>query len=148
MKNERLQQLRTQFGLSAEFDIHDPRNLAPICSACNGPGGKGDKDLSDVPVLLLRLRKAEKLRSTVIKKVHSFATPGKTATALILAKEADLSDPATRQAFEAHAPAVVQKLALLDEAKAEFVSFRTVEVQVDEDHYHPDLEVGILSREG
>jgi 5-methylcytosine-specific restriction endonuclease McrA len=144
--DERLQQLATQFGLPAEFDVHDPRNLAPICSSCNGPGGKGDEDLGDTPVVLIRLRRAEKLRSTVIKKVQTFAVPGKTATALLLAKEADLSDPATRQAFEAHAPAVVQKLALLDEAKVEFVSFRTVEVQVDEDHYHPDLQVGISLR--
>lgn len=144
--DERLQQLATQLGLPAEFDVHDPRNLAPICSSCNGPEGKGDEDLSDAPVMLIRLRRAEKLRSTVIKKVQTFASSGETATALILAKEADLSNPATRQAFEAHAPAVVQKLALLDEAKVEFVSFRTVEVQVDEDHYHANLQVGISLR--
>jgi hypothetical protein len=30
--------------------------------------------------------------------------------------------------------------------RADFVSFRTVEVQVDKDHHHPDLKVGISLR--
>jgi hypothetical protein len=63
VKDERLEELAAQFGLDTGFDIHDPRNLAPICSSCNGPGGKGDMDLGDVPIVLTRLRKAEKLRS-------------------------------------------------------------------------------------
>lgn len=146
VKHGQLQELLTRFSLPAEFEVHDPRNLAPICSSCNGRGEKGDQDLSDVPVVLTKLKKAEKLRSTVIERVRTFAVPGKTAGALILAIEADLSNPATRKAFEAHAPAVVQKLALLDEAKVDFVSFRTVEVRVDEDHERPDLKVGISLR--
>jgi hypothetical protein len=141
MKDEQLQELAKQFRLPADFDVHDPYNLAPICSSCNGPGGKSDEEFVHVPVVLNRLRKAEKLRSTVIKRVQTFAAPGKTAAALILAKEADLSSPTTRQAFETYAPAVVQKLVLLDEVKAEdFVSFGTAKVQVDGD---PRLKVGV-----
>jgi hypothetical protein len=145
-EGERLQQLKTQFGLPADFDIHDPRNLAPICPSCNGPRHKGGQDLSKVPVVLDKLRTAMALRSKVIEEVQTFANPSKTAEGLILANDADLSKPATRQAFETYAPAVVQKLALLDEAKADFVSFRTVEVQVDENHDPPDLKVGISLR--
>jgi hypothetical protein len=68
--------------------IHDPRNLAPICSSCNGPGGKGGDDLSDLPVVLSKLKQAVNLRSKVIKKAQTFRNPGKTAAALILAREA------------------------------------------------------------
>lgn len=146
VSDERLQYLTRQFDLPAEFDIHDPRNLAPICPSCNGATGKGGQDLGDVPVVLNRLHTAMNLRSKVIKEVQAFANPSKTAAALIMANEADLSNPATRQAFEAHAPAVVQKLALLDEAKADFASFRSVAVQVDEIHFNPDLQVGISLR--
>lgn len=142
VKDERLQELLEQFCLPAEFDVHDPRNLAPICSSCNGPGGKGDKDLSHVPVVRNKLMKAERLRPTVIEKVKTFAVPGRVAAALILAKEADLNNPTTRRAFEEHAPAVVQKLAFLDEAKVDYLSFRTVEVQV-EDHPTVLLDVDI-----
>jgi hypothetical protein len=140
-EGERLQQLVKQFGLPVDFDVHDARNLAPICSQCNGKGGKGDQDLIHLPVVLTRLRKAEKLRSTVRKKVETFADPGKAAAALIVVKEAQLSDHRTKQAFAEHGPAVVQKLVLLDEASAtDFVSFRTAEVQVGD---APPLEVGV-----
>lgn len=142
----RLKRLAAEFGLPSGFDVHDPRNLALICQSCNGPDGKGSDDLSSYPVVINRLNKAERLRSIVIEKVHNFAASGKTAEALVLAREADLGDARTRQAFEQYAPAVVQKLALVNEDKAEFTYFITTEVRVDEDLHQPDLEVGISLR--
>src|SRR4051794_7823335 len=38
----RLQQLVEQHGLAADFDLHAPANLAPICGACNTE--KSDRD--------------------------------------------------------------------------------------------------------
>ena len=146
VKDEALQRWKAQFNLPDEFNIHDPGNLAPICAPCNGPSGKGNQDLINVPVLHDKLRRARHLRSKVIEEVRTFANTNKLAEALILATEADLSNSATKQAFEEYAPAVVQKLALLDEAKADFVSFRTVTIQVDENRYRPELKVGISLR--
>ena len=144
---ERLQWWKTQFGLPDEFDVHDPGNLAPICSKCNGPARKGSKDQGDKPVVLNELQKARKLRPKVIRDVQDFAKPSKTAEALLRANEADLSNPGARQMFETYAPAVVQKLALLDEDKADFTSVKTVAVEVDAEHRDPDLKVGIFLRE-
>jgi len=84
---------------------------------------KKNENLSELPIVINRLSKAERLRSTAIDRVRNFAASGKTAEALILAREADLQNPQTRQAFEEYAPAIVQKLALLDEAKADFTRF-------------------------
>jgi 5-methylcytosine-specific restriction endonuclease McrA len=65
----RLQQLIYDYGLPDTFDLHDVRNLAPICSLCNGPSGKGDKEPPRVPVVLDKLRRAEILRPEVIDEV-------------------------------------------------------------------------------
>jgi hypothetical protein len=143
---ERLQWWKTQFGLPDEFDIHDPGNLAPACGNCNGPSNKGGEDWSDLPVVANKLQKARDLRSKVIRDVQDFAKPSKTAEALIRANDADLSNPGARQMFETYAPAVVQKLALLDEDKADFTSAKTVAVEVDATHRDPELEVGIFLR--
>ncbi|MGW0469497.1 hypothetical protein ACWDX6_30250 [Streptomyces sp. NPDC003027] len=35
-----LARLKTAYGLRADFDLQDPRNLAPICRPCNGVEGK------------------------------------------------------------------------------------------------------------
>ncbi|MFF0121260.1 hypothetical protein ACFYP0_18960 [Micromonospora arida] len=113
-----------------DFDIHDPANLAPICSSCNGPAGKGGEDLSNKPVVLSNLRRAERLRPKVVKQVQTFGNSRKTAENLIKANETDLSDPRARRAFEDHAPAIVQKLALLGEEKADFLVLRTIDIEI------------------
>jgi 5-methylcytosine-specific restriction endonuclease McrA len=38
---ECLKELKDKYGLPEDFDIDAPQNLAPICSVCNGPRGKG-----------------------------------------------------------------------------------------------------------
>lgn len=144
--SERLQWWKTQLSLPDEFDVHDPGNLAPICRKCNGPARKGGKDQSDKPIVLNELQKARELRSKVIRDVQDFAKPSKTAEALLRANEADLSNPGARQMFETYAPAVVQKLALLGEDKADFTSVKTVAVEVDAEHREPELKVGIFLR--
>ncbi len=135
---KRLQQLVTKFALPPDFEVHDPRNLAPICRQCNGSGGKGD-EVVDIPAVHDKLRRAESLRSQVIRRVESFAAPGRTAAALIMVKEADVTEDKTRIAFAEHGPAVMQKLVLLGEAYNDYKSFRTVPVEVDDGS---PLEVG------
>lgn len=136
---KRLDELRTVYGLAEDFDIDDPQNLAPICSACNGQRGKGKKEYGPVPMLMGLLQRARALRPTVIDQVARFGNSGRVADHLLRAAEADLADPNVRQAFAEHAPAVVQKLAFLDAEKADFVSFRTVTVAP----YLGLLEVGV-----
>lgn len=127
--------------LPADFDVDDPRNLAPICSPCNGPAGKGAADLSDTPMLLRKLRQAERLRPEVNKMVTEFGNSRRAAESLLRAIETDLNDPRARAAFETHAPGIVQKLALLDETLADYHSSRTVECALG--HSEP-LEVSLV----
>lgn len=113
--------------LPADFDVDDPRNLAPICAPCNGSAGKGAADLSDTPMLLRKLRQADALRPKVIQMVTEFGNSRRTAESLLRAIETDLNDPRARAAFTAHAPGVVQKLAMLDESLADYHTSRIVE---------------------
>jgi hypothetical protein len=74
------------------------------------------------------LHHAETLRPHVIRMVNTFGNSRKTAEHLLGAIETDLTDPRARQAFEDHAPAIVQKLAMMDESKADYETVRTVEL--------------------
>ncbi|MEV0663587.1 hypothetical protein ACIBI3_29665 [Actinomadura luteofluorescens] len=130
--------LIANYGLPEDFDFDDSRNLAPICSACNGTRGKGKNEYGDKPVYMEQLRRAGEFRSTVIEQVLSFGNSKRVAEYLLRVSKTDLSDPKARQAFERHAPAIVQKLALLDEARVDYVSFRTKTVTVNGEN----LEVG------
>lgn len=86
---------------------------------------------SDTPLLLSKLRRARTLRPRVIQMVTEFGNSSRTAENLLRAIETDLNDPSARRAFEAHAPAIVQKLAMIDETKADHQSVRTVELEID-----------------
>jgi hypothetical protein len=136
---ERVRELMDQYGLPSDFDLDAPGNLAPICSVCNGPRGKGKKEHLR-PVVLDQLVRALELGPAVVEQVRGFGNSRRVAEHLLRASQTDLSDPDARQAFEEHAPAVTQKLALLDSEKVDFVSFSTTEVEIDEGS---DLEVGL-----
>ena len=79
------------------------------------------------------------IQPAVVEQVLRFGNSNRVAEHLLRASQTDLSDPEARQAFEEHAPAVVQKLALLDSERADFVSFSTKMVEIDEES---TLEVG------
>ncbi|MFD3997124.1 HNH endonuclease [Streptomyces sp. NPDC058583] len=137
---QRLKKLKAEYGLPHDFDIDGPENLAPICPVCNGPRGKGNRTYGPVPVVLDQLARAHALRPRVIEQVSKFGNSTRAAEHLLRASESDLNDPRVRQAFEEHAPAIVQKLALLNEDKADFVTFRSTLVQP---FYTEPREVGI-----
>ncbi|QIY98256.1 HNH endonuclease [Streptomyces sp. S1D4-11] len=138
---KRLMELKVEYGLPKDFDIDDPQNLAPICSPCNGRRGKGKKVYGPVPVVLSNLDRARELRPKVVRQVSEFGNSKRVAEHLLRASVADLSDPKARRAFEEHAPVVVQKLALVNKEKADFVTFRTVTVLAQDDEL--PVEVGI-----
>jgi hypothetical protein len=125
----RLQELKRSYSLPTGFDLHDPRNLAPICIPCNGVESKGNAAY-DAPIVMTRLKAAEKRRSAVIARVRKFGQSGKVAEHLLHAATADLRDPDIRQEFLDHAPAVVQILAMTDQGLGNYHSFREVEVAV------------------
>ncbi|MFE4423731.1 hypothetical protein [Streptomyces sp. NPDC056817] len=125
----RLEELKSAYRLPIDFDLHDPRNLAPICTSCNGVEGKGNTT-HVAPVVMTRLKYAEKRRSAVIARVLKFGRSGKVAEHLLQAAMADLSDPDIRQEFVEHAPAVVQTLAMTDPELGDYLSFHLVEVAV------------------
>lgn len=133
-----LQAIIAELGLPDEFDVNDPRNLALICKPCNVE--KGAQDFSHAPVLLSKLKKAERLRAQVIKKVGWFGHSSDIANALLFATEASLEDPESSQAFVELAPAVVQRLALVDESLVDYKTVRQVSVEVGSGEF---LEVSV-----
>jgi hypothetical protein len=140
---EKLLELRKKHGLPTDFDLHDPMNLAPICTRCNGPSGKGGRDLLTLPIVGEKLLKARGLRPRVVKQVAEFATSGKVAKALLQARTANLKNEKIRAAFETYAPAVVQQLALLGESLAQqFTAERTYEIDLG-DGIFMSLEVAL-----
>jgi hypothetical protein len=105
--------IRRKHGLGEEFGRHDPGNLAPICSPCNklksGRAFNGSPHESD---LLLR---AGDRRHKVIAEVEKFVSADSLAKALVKATVSDLSDAKTKETLVMYAPALVQKIASVDE---------------------------------
>lgn len=131
-----LQRLKREYGLPPDFEVHGPANLAPACGACNRE--KGIRVLGPAQ-LDLRLQTAATHVSAVAAAVQSFATANKIGRSLRVLRTADLSDPTVRAAFEQHAPAIVQELALLDERKADFLITRSVDLDLG----YPDLVIDL-----
>ncbi|MEU6379596.1 hypothetical protein [Streptomyces sp. NPDC046909] len=128
----RLRELKRTHGLPHDFDIHDPQNLAPICAPCNGAENKSN-DTYDAPIVVTRLKTAEKQRAKVVARVQSLGRSGKVAAHLLEAVTADFGDLGLRQEFLDHAPAIVQILAVMDPQLVDYQSFLDVEVTVEED---------------
>jgi hypothetical protein len=137
---ERLRELGRLYGLPRDFDVDSPANLAPICSVCNGPRGKGKKEYRARLLEQDQLDRAIALEPRVVERVLGFGRSGKLAEHLLQASQADLSDPKARQAFEEHAPAVVQKLALLGAGK---VNFTTLSTELVQSGHGSTLEVSV-----
>lgn len=150
--DEERERLKTEFNLPSDYEIHALYNLAPICSDCNKL--KRAEDLTEVPVVKSKLNLARGLADKVAKRVTSFGRPSKLGEALLTAAEVDLSDPVTRATFEEGAPAIVQRLAELDEGMADYFTHREVTVEArDEDHSffvrlneHGRAAIGVLEQ--
>ncbi|MFJ3214259.1 HNH endonuclease [Streptomyces flaveolus] len=127
-----LRDSKKQYGLTSSFDLHGPENLAPICSKCNLD--KSDQTFEGARAMLLALSKAAKLRPDVIAACKKFGSGTRLSNHLLRSIAADLTQTKAREAFETHAPAIVQKLALLDEGKADYVTYHEVII----DDMHPD----------
>jgi hypothetical protein len=140
----RLKEILEAFALPRDYDLDDPRNLAPICATCNGPSGKGSQDLVEVPAVHNKLKRANALGPRVIKQVLSFRSNGVLAESLLRVSEADLSNEDNRKLFEEQAPAIVQRLALLGEEKADFETYRTEVVEL-KDGTTVDVRVSLNS---
>jgi 5-methylcytosine-specific restriction endonuclease McrA len=78
---QRLTELKTHFGLPADFGVHRPGNLAPICTPCNTK--KSSSDYGHLPVLLDHLQRAATVAPKVIKQVQRFATLNELGPALL-----------------------------------------------------------------
>ncbi|MEV0132645.1 HNH endonuclease signature motif containing protein [Dactylosporangium sp. NPDC050688] len=120
----RLAELIVRHHLAADFDLHAPANLAPICAACNND--KRDGDYLEAPAVHTKLVTARRHAPAVVRRVEALKTAVATGRALIAAATADLTQPKAHAEFLEFAPAVVQTLALLDEDRADFVVRRDV----------------------
>lgn len=139
-----LQELMRALALPLDFDVHEPYNLALICGACNRE--KSDEDLTLTPIVLSRLRRAQRLASKVRTRVYNFSASGDLAKALIFAAQVPLYEPAARAALEDHGPAVVQRLAWLNEERVDFTTSRDMQLSLGAEQ---PIEVGVyLDAEG
>lgn len=129
----RLRELRRDYGLPHDFDLHDPQNLAPICPSCNGPENKGNSTYEATGIVKTKLDRATKRRAVVIAEVRKFGHSGKVAAHLLEAATADLGDPGLRQEFLDYAPTIVQILATMDPQLVAYQSFRELEVAICEE---------------
>ncbi|MBZ6142525.1 HNH endonuclease [Streptomyces olivaceus] len=127
-----LRDSKKQYSLTSSFDLHGPENLAPICSKCNLE--KSNQTFEGAGAMLMALNKAAKLRPDVIAACKKFGSGTRLSNHLLRSIAADLTQKKSREAFETHAPAIVQKLALLDENKADYVTYHEVSI----DDLHPD----------
>ncbi|MFF1613534.1 HNH endonuclease [Amycolatopsis sp. NPDC058278] len=123
------ERMKHQYSLSENYDIHAPYNLAPICRPCNAE--KGNHDFTNSPRLLSLLKKAHGLAPKVERSVRALEQRRTLSTALLKAAVVDLSDEITREAFEAGAPAIVQRLASLGAEKADFFISQTFQPEIN-----------------
>ncbi|MGW5079565.1 HNH endonuclease [Micromonospora echinospora] len=109
---ERLTELKTHFGLPADFGVHRPGNLAPICTPCNTK--KSSSDYGDRPVLLDHLNHAAKDAHKVVKQVQRFAALNELGPALLKLLSADLDDPEICTALRSWMPDLLHTAVSLD----------------------------------
>lgn len=119
-----LRDARAMYNLTSSFDLHGPENLAPICSKCNRE--KSNQAFQGAGAILLALGKAAKMRPDVISACKKFGSGTRLSDHLLRSIAADLAQTEAREAFETYAPGIVQKLALLDEGKADYVTYHEV----------------------
>ncbi|MFF2485135.1 HNH endonuclease [Microbacterium sp. NPDC058062] len=103
--------------------VDDPENLAVICGRCNRL--KSDKDFRNSLAFEMHQKEAAQRADQVRKIVATVRDGHKLASQLVSAAQADLADGEARALFIEFAPAVVQRLAGLDEASVDFVTVET-----------------------
>ncbi|GAA2840963.1 HNH endonuclease [Kribbella solani] len=141
---ERVAELAQELGLDGDFDVHDPRNLGPICPGCNKE--KASTDFTKVPRIVSKLRKAENLRPRVIRLVRTFHDTKAIAAALLRAKAADLSDADARRTLNEHAPGFIQAMANAG-VDLDYSAYSVVDVERGEDGpLEVEVTLGAVSR--
>jgi hypothetical protein len=118
------------FQLPADFDLDRPANLAPICGSCNRKKAN-DTVTAAILILAMHLTQAGKLEPAVIAAVNAAASSHQIGTWLRQVNKTDLDDTNVRNTFLVEAPAIVQKLALLDPDKADFVTTKSADLDLE-----------------
>jgi hypothetical protein len=109
---QRLTELKTRFGLPADFGVHRPGNLAPICTPCNTK--KSSSDYGHLPALLDHLQHAAAVAPKVVKQVQRFAALNELGPALLKLLSADLDDAEIRTALRSWVPDLLHTAVSLD----------------------------------
>lgn len=130
LEGRALEQALRRLGLARDFDLNDAANLAPICGSCNGPGIKSNIDMTHLPVVASHIRKAQRLKPEVERRVREFTNRRGLAAAFVTLNAADLQDKKTRTFFKEYMPAIVRKLAAAGDDLADFALYRVAEVEV------------------
>lgn len=121
--DDRLTELTTYYGLPADFDVHHPGNLAPICTPCNTK--KSSSDYGHLPMLADHLKHAAQVAAKVVRQKRSFGALNELGPALLKLLSADLDDPETRTAMRLWVPDLLHTAAALDhEAVGDVVARR------------------------
>ncbi|MCZ7421171.1 HNH endonuclease signature motif containing protein [Verrucosispora sp. WMMA2121] len=128
----RLQELKDIGTVDSDFDLQRPRNLAPACRPCNRDKSNGD--FLEHPKVLGRLRRALKFEPDIDRLVRNFFTANKMAKSMLTVRSADPNDPAAAAAFAQHGPAIVQAVAQIDPAMADYRTTAVVQGEYGETH--------------
>lgn len=140
LSEDDFQEALSHYGLHADFDLHDPENLAPICASCNGPGRKGSHSYGGAAVVLDHLRKAAEHRGAVIRTVVNFRKGGDVAKALLELASSDTDSSEVRALFLEYFPAVASTAASIDPRLLDRPTYRELNidcgfpVRLDLDH--------------
>lgn len=123
-----LKQALNDYGLEHDFDLHDPKNLAPICDPCNGRGRKGPNVYARAAVVLDHLRKAAELHDDVVKTVREFRKGGDLTKALLELAAADTRTSSVRELFRSYFPAAATTAASIDPTLLDLPTYRDLHI--------------------
>ncbi len=144
---EELQRLAEDLALDWPYDVDAVGNLAPICGRCNGASGKSGKNHLRVPLVRDKLDQAITRRKRVVKQYRGFGSNSKLAENLLAVAQADLTTEEARRVFREIAPAIVQKLALLDDGEIRYTTFNSLGLMSsDGASYVLDVSLGESAR--
>jgi 5-methylcytosine-specific restriction endonuclease McrA len=132
------------YGRDADYDLHMPYNLAPICRPCNGSGTKGAMLPTGAGLVMSRLQKAANLSTEVSTKVERMQRAKIATKHFVLLAEMSLANEESRALFIEYGPILVQKLANLQSSALQYET--SLGVRVDPDQGMPYVDVFLDDR--
>lgn len=128
LDESRFTEVKETLGLPDEFDVHALYNLAPACPSCNTT--KSNSVFIEKPIVLTQLKRAQKLAPRITEKVDNFRKRSDLSAAILTIIESEVDDEEARRTLLQDGPEIVQKIAMLDPAKADHIEIMQQEIDL------------------